>query len=167
MKIKGRIWKLGDNIDTDTIIPATYLNSTDPAYLAEHCMEPIKPNFHAMIKNGDIILAGKNFGCGSSREHAPLAIKACGISAIIAQSYARIFFRNAVNIGLAVIEHRDLPSLLQDGEELQIDFPTAHIIRCLTGVRYKIEPYPDFIKGIIDAGGLINYYLVQCQRAPK
>lgn len=155
MKFRGRIWKFGDDIDTDVIIPARYLNSSDPVFLGQHCMEAISPDFSKKIKNGDIIVAGKNFGCGSSREHAPLAIKAAGISCVIAKSFARIFFRNAINIGLPLFESPQVVDAVQEGEEIEVDAEKGLII--FSRGEVKIPEYPEFLRKIITAGGLMNY----------
>lgn len=157
MKFTGRAWVFGDNVDTDVIIPARYLNTTDPEELATHCMEDIDPGFPKKINSGDIIVAGKNFGCGSSREHAPLAIKACGISCVIARSFARIFFRNSINIGLPILECSEAADSIKDGDELEIDADKGVIKNLTTGISYTARPFPDFIKKIIQAGGLLNY----------
>lgn len=153
---KGRVWKYGDNVDTDVIIPARYLNTTDHAELAAHCMEDIDPGFAVNHNPGDIIVARRNFGCGSSREHAPIAIKAAGISCVIAHSFARIFFRNAVNIGLPIFEAAEAVDEADQGDELEVD-AGAGVIRNLTkGREYKVRPLPPFIQEIIAAGGLMN-----------
>ncbi len=155
MKFRGRIWKFGDDIDTDVIIPARYLNSSDPEFLGQHCMEAISPEFSKKIKKGDIIVAGKNFGCGSSREHAPVAIKAAGISCVIAKSFARIFFRNAINIGLPLFESQEVVNSVQEGEEIEVDAEKGLII--FSRGEVKIPEYPEFLRKIITAGGLMNY----------
>lgn len=155
MKFHGRVWKFGDDIDTDVIIPARYLNSSDPAYLGQHCMEAIAPDFSKKVAKGDIIVAGKNFGCGSSREHAPVAIKAAGISCVVAKSFARIFFRNAINTGLPLFEAPDVVDAVKEGDELEIDADRGRII--LAGKEIKIPEYPEFLQQIITAGGLMNY----------
>lgn len=157
MKFEGKVWKFGDDVDTDVIIPARYLKSFEPEYLSKHCMEDIRPEFHSNVKKGDIIVAGKNFGCGSSREHAPLAIKACGISAVVAKSFARIFFRNAINIGLSVIEMPEILPILNEGDTLKIDLDNGTITHIQTDTNFKISPFPNFLQQIISAGGLMNY----------
>ncbi|NLK88255.1 MAG: 3-isopropylmalate dehydratase small subunit [Clostridiaceae bacterium] len=157
MKVKGNVIKYGDNVDTDVIIPARYLNTSEPSELAAHCMEDLDASFVKRVKKGDIMAAGRNFGCGSSREHAPIAIKASGISCIIAETFARIFYRNAINIGLPIIECPDAAKDIQEGNELEIDFDTG-IIRNLTkNTSYKVEAFPEFMQKIIAADGLIGY----------
>ena len=154
---KGIVFKYGDNVDTDVIIPARYLNSSDPAELALHCMEDIDRDFIKNVKKGDIIVADKNFGCGSSREHAPIAIKAAGVSCVIAQTFARIFYRNAINIGLPIIECPEASEGIESGDEVEIDFDFG-IIRNLTkGTQFKGQAFPEFMQKIIDAEGLVNY----------
>ncbi|MBQ4418051.1 MAG: 3-isopropylmalate dehydratase small subunit [Synergistaceae bacterium] len=147
--------KYGDNIDTDVIIPARYLASQDHKELASHCMEDIDKDFHAKIKDGDIIVAGLNFGCGSSREHAPVAIKASGISCVIAKSFARIFYRNAINIGLAILECPEASEKIDDKDIIEIDFNTGVITNKTKNETYQAEPFPEFIKNMIDKGGLM------------
>ncbi|MBQ3625226.1 MAG: 3-isopropylmalate dehydratase small subunit [Synergistaceae bacterium] len=147
--------KYGDNIDTDVIIPARYLASQDHKELASHCMEDIDKDFHAKIKDGDIIVAGLNFGCGSSREHAPVAIKASGISCVIAKSFARIFYRNAINIGLAILECPEASEKISDKDIIDIDFNTGVITNKTKNETYQAEPFPEFIKNMIDKGGLM------------
>lgn len=156
-KIKGKVWRFGDNIDTDAIIPARYLNTSDPAELATHCMEDADPGFMQKASPGDIIVGGKNFGCGSSREHAPLAIKEAGIACVIAESFARIFYRNAINIGLPILEAAEAASALQEGEEVEIDLEKGEIVELKGGEKYKAIPFPPFMQEIIAKGGLINY----------
>ena len=148
--------KYGDHVDTDVIIPARYLASQDHKELASHCMEDIDKNFHAKVKDGDIIVAGLNFGCGSSREHAPVAIKASGISCVIAKSFARIFYRNSINIGLAILECPEAAEDIDDGDEVNINFDTGIITNETKNKTYKAEPFPEFIKKIIDEGGLMK-----------
>lgn len=158
MKIaKGNVFKYGDNVDTDVIIPARYLNSTDPAELGSHCMEDIDIDFVKQVKEGDIIVGAKNFGCGSSREHAPIAIKAAGISVIIAETFARIFYRNAINIGLAIIESKAAAQGIKHGDEVEVDFSTGIIKNLSQNTTYESQPFPDFMQKIINAGGLVNY----------
>jgi len=154
MKLKGRVWKFGNNIDTDVIIPARYLSSTDPKVLGEHCMEPLDPSFPQKVKEGDIIIGGFNFGCGSSREHAPIAISALGIPLVIAKSFARIFYRNAFNKGLALLE-ADIFDEIEQGEESLVDISTGVIKWGLREV--KAKPIPPFMVELINEGGLINY----------
>ncbi|MGN0657410.1 MAG: 3-isopropylmalate dehydratase small subunit [Ruminiclostridium sp.] len=156
MKAHGKVHRYGDNIDTDVIIPARYLNTADHKELASHCMEDIDKEFTKKVNEGDIIAAGANFGCGSSREHAPIAIKASGISCVIASTFARIFYRNAINIGLPILECKEAADDIEDGDELDIDFDTGVITNVTKGRTYKAEPFPDFIKEIISAGGLLN-----------
>ncbi len=157
MLIRGKIWKFGNDIDTDVIIPARYLNTSDPKELAMHVMEGVDSNFSQKIKKGDIIVAGKNFGCGSSREHAPIAIKASGIQAIIAKSFARIFYRNAFNIGLPIFESSEAPEKIKENDEIEIDADKG-IIRNLTrNEEYKANPIPEFMQELIEAGGLVEW----------
>lgn len=156
MNVKGTVHKYGDNVDTDVIIPARYLNTADHKELASHCMEDIDAAFVKKVKNGDIMVGGANFGCGSSREHAPIAIKESGISCVIASTFARIFYRNAINIGLAILECPEASEKIADGDEVAVDFDTG-IIRNLTkNEEYKAQPFPEFIKDIIAANGLLN-----------
>ncbi len=157
MKFKGRAWKFGPNIDTDAIIPARYLNVTDPGELAQHCMENENPKFGKEVKEGDVIVAETNFGCGSSREHAPIAIKAKGISCVIAKSFARIFYRNAFNMGLPIIESDEAVDGIQDGNELEVDLEKGEIKNETTGQHFKASPIPPFMQEIIDAGGLMEH----------
>ena len=156
MKAKGRVFKYGDNIDTDVIIPARYLNTSDPGELAAHCMEDIDTEFVKNVKKGDIMVGTKNFGCGSSREHAPIAIKASGISCVIASSFARIFYRNAINIGLPILECADAAEAISIGDEVEVDFSTGDIHDLTTGKSFKAQPFPEFIQDIIASGGLIE-----------
>jgi len=155
--MKGRVWKYGDNVDTDAIIPARYLNTTSETELAAHCMEDIDPSFVKKVKPGDIIVAGKNFGCGSSREHAPLAIKASGVSCVIAETFARIFFRNAINIGLPILECPEAVRNTEAGQTLEVNLAEGTIRNVETGQVYQATPYPAFMLELIDAGGLIAY----------
>lgn len=154
MKIKGNVIKYGDNIDTDVIIPARYLNTINKKELASHCMEDLDSTFTDRVKKGDIIVAGYNFGCGSSREHAPIAIKESGISLIIAKSFARIFYRNAINIGLAIIECPDAVDKTDEGDIAEVDFDGGQIYNVSKNERFSTFPFPDFIKKIIESGGL-------------
>lgn len=155
--MRGKAIKYGDNVDTDVIIPARYLNTSDPDELAGHCMEDLDPNFKAKAKPGDIMVAGRNFGCGSSREHAPIAIKASGISCVIAESFARIFYRNAINIGLPILECPDAAREINDGDEVEVDVTTGTIADITTGKTYKSQPFPEFMQQIMASDGLINY----------
>ena len=155
--LKGKVHKYGADVNTDVIIPARYLNISDPAELAKHCMEDIDPEFVNRVKVGDIIVATTNFGCGSSREHAPLAIKASGISCIIAKSFARIFFRNAINIGLPLLECEEAVENIEAGDLVEIDLAGGRIKNLNSGRAFTANPYPDFMAGIISAGGLIEY----------
>ena len=154
---KGHVLKYGDNVDTDVIIPARYLNSSDPAELAQHCMEDIDKDFSKRMKKGDIIVASKNFGCGSSREHAPISIKASGISCVIAETFARIFYRNAINIGLPIIDCPEASKGIDDGDEVEIDFNTGIITDITKGTTYQGQAFPEFMQKLIAAGGLVNY----------
>lgn len=156
MKVQGRVHKYGSNVDTDVIIPARYLNTSSHEELATHCMEDIDPHFVKRVKPGDIIVADKNFGCGSSREHAPIAIKASGISCVIASSFARIFYRNAINIGLAIMECPEAAEKINAGDEVMVDFDTGIITNLTSNETYKAQPFPPFIQKIIEKGGLIN-----------
>lgn len=156
MKAKGKVFKYGDNIDTDVIIPARYLNTSDAKELASHCMEDIDQSFIGKVKAGDIMVGGKNFGCGSSREHAPIAIKESGISCVIASTFARIFYRNAINIGLAILECEEASQKIQNGDEVEIDFETGIITNITKNETYKAMPFPDFVQSIIDQNGLVN-----------
>ena len=157
MNAKGRVFRYYDNVDTDVIIPARYLNTSSAAELASHCMEDIDRDFVSKVHKGDIIVAGANFGCGSSREHAPLAIKESGISCVIAKTFARIFYRNAINIGLAILECPQASEKIQAGDEVEIDFSTG-LIRDLTlNLEFRAEPFPPFMQALISKGGLINY----------
>ena len=154
---KGHVFKYGDNVDTDVIIPARYLNSSDPRELAAHCMEDIDTDFVKRVKSGALIVANKNFGCGSSREHAPIAIKAAGISCVIAETFARIFYRNAINIGLPIIECPQAARAIAAGDEVEVDFDTGVITDRTTGATYRGQAFPPFMQRIIDCGGLVNY----------
>lgn len=156
MIAKGKVHKYMDNVDTDVIIPARYLNSSVPSELAEHCMEDIDADFTKNVKDGDIMVAHNNFGCGSSREHAPIAIKASGISCVIAATFARIFYRNAINIGLPILECREASEKIEAGDEVEINFDTGVITNITKGEKYQAEPFPEFIKEIISSNGLLN-----------
>ncbi len=157
MTITGRVWKYGDNVDTDVIIPARYLNISEPQELARHCLEDLDPAFAAGVRPGDIVVAGANLGCGSSREHAPLAIKAAGVACVVAESFARIFYRNAINIGLPILECPAAASAATAGQTLEIDLAEGSIRNLDTGESYRAAPYPPFMLDLIAAGGLIEY----------
>ena len=157
MNAKGKVFRYKDNVDTDVIIPARYLNTSDPKELATHCMEDIDSSFVKNVNEGDIIVADKNFGCGSSREHAPIAIKASGISCVIAKSFARIFFRNSLNIGLPILECPEAVDGISSGEIVSVDFSSGLIKNETTGKEYKAEPFPPFMQDLISAGGLAPY----------
>ena len=154
---KGTVFKYGDNVDTDVIIPARYLNSSDPEELAQHCMEDIDKTFIQKVKQGDIIVADKNFGCGSSREHAPIAIKAAGISCVIAETFARIFYRNAINIGLPIVECPEAAVAIEAGDTVEVNFDTGVITDVTKGTTYQGQAFPEFMQKIIAAEGLVNY----------
>ncbi len=156
MQAQGKVHKYGDNVDTDVIIPARYLNTSSHAELAAHCMEDIDADFVKTVRKGEIMVVGKNFGCGSSREHAPIAIKASGISCVIASTFARIFYRNALNIGLAILECDEAAQEIQDGDEVKVDFDTGVITDVTTGKTYQAQPFPPFIQNIITSGGLLQ-----------
>ncbi len=156
MDAKGRVHKYGNNVDTDVIIPARHLNTQDHKELASHCMEDIDKNFVNKVKEGDIMVAGDNFGCGSSREHAPIAIKASGISCVIATTFARIFYRNSINIGLPILECAEASEKIQEGDEVSIDFNTGVITNLTKNETYQALPFPEFIKDIMAKGGLMN-----------
>jgi len=157
MMFKGKAIKYGDNVDTDVIIPARYLNTSEPKELAAHCMEDLDAGFKDKVQPGDIMVAGKNFGCGSSREHAPIAIKASGISCVIAESFARIFYRNAINIGLPILECPEAARDINDGDQIEVDVASGTITDITTGKTYKSAPFPEFMQQIMAADGLINY----------
>lgn len=156
MKAKGLVHKFGDNVDTDVIIPARYLNRSDEEWLASHCMEDIDADFAKNVKKGDIMVAKANFGCGSSREHAPIAIKASGVSCVIASTFARIFYRNAINIGLAILECNEAAEEINNGDEVEVDFDSGLITDLTSGKTYQAQPFPPFIQNIIKNGGLMN-----------
>lgn len=156
MKYTGNVLKYGDNVDTDVIIPARYLNTSDHKELASHCMEDIDKTFVTRVQQGDIITAGQNFGCGSSREHAPIAIKASGISLVIAKSFARIFYRNAINIGLAIVECPEAAENISEGDKVEADMDNGIIRNLTTGQEFKAAPFPDFVQKIIENGGLME-----------
>jgi len=153
----GKAWVYGDNVDTDVIIPARYLNTSDPSELAKFCMEDIDKTFAIEVQEGDVIVAGENFGCGSSREHAPIAIKASGVKAVIAKSFARIFFRNAINIGLVILKNSELPDEISKGDEIEVDEENGIIKNLTTGKEYQTTAYTGSIKELIEVGGLVNY----------
>ena len=151
-----KVYKYGPNVDTDVIIPARHLNDPSPAALASHCMEDIDVNFASTVESGDIVVAGSNFGCGSSREHAPLALKSCGVKCVIAPSFARIFYRNSINIGFPIVECPQAAEEIQAGDEVDVDFSTGVITNKTSGKTYQAAPFPEFISGIITSGGLLN-----------
>ncbi len=157
MKAEGKVFRYGDNVDTDVIIPARYLNTSAENELALHCMEDIDKEFVKKVEKGDVIVAGKNFGCGSSREHAPIAIKAAGVSCVIATTFARIFYRNSINIGLPILECEDASREIAAGDEVSVDFATGLITDKTTGKAYQAEPFPPFMQDLIKAGGLAAY----------
>jgi len=157
MSLKGKAWKFGNDIDTDVIIPAKYLNTIDPKELGAHCMEPADHEFSKKIQNGDMIVAGKNFGCGSSREHAPISIKGAGISCVIAESFARIFFRNSINTGLPIFESKEAARDIQPQDIIEVEAETGAIRNLTKNKIYKSEPLPDFVREIIKSGGLLNW----------
>ncbi len=157
MKAQGKVWKFGNDIDTDVIIPARYLNTSDPKELARHCMEDADPDFAGKVKKGDIIVAGKNFGCGSSREHAPICIKEAGIQCVVAPSFARIFFRNAFNTGLPIVECREASEKIQEGDQVCIDFESGTIENLTRNETYQAQPIPEFMRTLLNAGGLMKY----------
>ncbi len=164
MQIKGKVWKFGDHIDTDVIIPARYLNTSDPYELAQHCMEDADPEFAKKVNKGDIIVAGENFGCGSSREHAPIAIKYAGVSCVVAKSFARIFYRNAINTGLPIIEAPGAVDRIDEGDELEI-FLEKGVIKNLTkNEEYSFEPLPEFMMNLLTSGGLIPFVRKRLQQ---
>ena len=156
MNAKGSVFKYGDNVDTDVIIPARYLNDSDPVALASHCMEDIDTDFVKKVKPGDMVVATKNFGCGSSREHAPIAIKASGITCVIAETFARIFYRNAINIGLPILECPEASTKIEAGNEIEVNFTTGKITNHTKNETYQAEPFPPFMQEIMSAGGLIE-----------
>ena len=162
MKTQGHVFKYPDNVDTDVIIPARYLNTSDAKELAKHCMEDIDTEFVNQVQPGDIMVAGWNFGCGSSREHAPLVIKTCGTGCVIAKSFARIFYRNAINIGMPILECEQAAEEIQPGDEVSVDFDTGVISNITTGKAYQAEPFPEFIQNIIKCGGLLASLKEMC-----
>jgi 3-isopropylmalate dehydratase small subunit len=155
--MKGQAWKFGNNIDTDLIIPARYLTTSDPQELAKHAMEDADPKWIGKMKKGDFIVAGENFGCGSSREHAPIAIKTAGVSAVIAKSFARIFYRNAINIGLPILESKEAAGEIKQGDQIEVNLAKGEIKNLTTKLIYQAQPFPEFMQKIIKAGGLIKY----------
>jgi 3-isopropylmalate/(R)-2-methylmalate dehydratase small subunit len=157
--LSGKAWRFGDDVDTDAIIPARYLNTSDPDELATHCMEDADPDFPENVSAGDIIVGGKNFGCGSSREHAPIAIKAAGVSCVIAGSFARIFYRNAFNMGLPIFESSEAAGAIRSGDQVQVHPATGVIRNLTTGKEFQAEPYPPFMIDLIESGGLIPFLL--------
>lgn len=157
MKTKGKVFKYGANVDTDVIIPARYLTTAEPAELAKHCFEDLDKTYTSRVAAGDVIVAGENFGCGSSREHAPIAIKASGAGCVIAPSFARIFYRNSINMGLPILECREAAEKIADGDEVEVDFASGEIRNLSKGESYQAEAFPPFIRKIIAAGGLVNY----------
>lgn len=157
MKLQGKVWKFGDNVDTDLIIPARFLNVSDKDELARNCFADLRPDFINTIRPGDVIVAGENFGCGSSREHAPLAIKSAGISGIIAKSFARIFYRNAFNIGLPILECKEASASVEEGNRVSVNLATGEIVNLDTGEEFLARPIPDFMRDIVEAGGLVEY----------
>ena len=164
MTIGGRVWKYGDNVDTDAIIAARYLNTSSEAELAAHAMQDLDPSFAGQVKPGDILVAGKNFGCGSSREHAPLALKACGVACIVAESYARIFYRNAINIGLPILACPEAARATLAGQTLEVELASGRIRNLDTGETYHAVAYPPFMLDLIAAGGLVPYTRAQLQQ---
>lgn len=167
MILKGKVHKYGDNVDTDVIIPARYLNTSDPDELAAHCMEDIDGDFIKKVQPGDIIVADENFGCGSSREHAPLAIKTAGVSCVIAKTFARIFYRNAINIGLPILQCPDAVDAISAGDEVEVDTASGKITNLKTGKSYQAMPFPEFMQNLISAGGLIAYAQEKIKSGPK
>jgi 3-isopropylmalate/(R)-2-methylmalate dehydratase small subunit len=165
MKLTGKAWKYGDNINTDAIIPGRYLSTTDPKELVKHCLEDLDPTFASQVQTGDIIIAGKNFGCGSSREHAPLCLRAAGVSCVIAETFARIFLRNAINLGLPVLECPEAARAIQAGHRIEVELSTGQITDRDTGQIFQAKPYPEFMLKIIDAGGLVPYTMKQTNAA--
>ena len=163
---RGRAWRFGDDVDTDAIIPARYLNTTDPQELARHCMEAADPAFAEQVRPGDIIVAGKNFGCGSSREHAPLAIKAAGVSCVIAAGFARIFYRNAFNIGLPILESPEAAAVCRQGDELEVDLATGGIRNLTRNKTFMAQPIPPFMQELISDGGLIKHIARRLKENP-
>ena len=166
MILKGRVHKYGDNVDTDVIIPARYLNTSDPDELASHCMEDIDADFIKKVKPGDIIVADENFGCGSSREHAPLAIKTAGVSCVIAKTFARIFYRNSINIGLPILQCPEAVDGISAGDEVEVDTASGKITNVNTSKSYQAMPFPEFMQNLIAAGGLVAYARERVKSGP-
>ncbi|MCU0572499.1 MAG: 3-isopropylmalate dehydratase small subunit [Syntrophobacteraceae bacterium] len=164
MKLQGTAWKFGDDVDTDAIIPARYLNTTDPALLAAHCMEDADPDFTKKVRPGDMIIAGKNFGCGSSREHAPISIKAAGVSCVIAASFARIFFRNAFNMGLPILECPEAAAAISTGDVVEVDLDGGIVVNHTRNETYQAQQVPPFMQQLVKAGGLIPYVREQMRQ---
>ncbi len=164
MQFRGKAWKFGDDVDTDAIIPARYLNTSDPKVLAAHCMEDADPQFAGKVKSGDMLVAGKNFGCGSSREHAPIAIKAAGLSCVIAHSFARIFYRNAFNMGLPILECPEAVESLSTGDEVEVDLDRGVITNHTKNQTYQAQPVPPFMQKLLQAGGLMAYVQEQMKQ---
>ncbi len=167
MKLQGKAWKFGDDVDTDAIIPARYLNTSDPAALAAHCMEDADPEFARKVVAGDVIVAGKNFGCGSSREHAPIAIKAAGVSCVIAHSFARIFYRNAFNMGLPILECSEAAEGIATGDAVEVDLDQGIIVNRSSGKTWQAQAVPPFMQQLIRAGGLMAYVSEQMRQEGK
>lgn len=167
MQFRGRIWKFGDDVDTDVIIPARHLLTIDPKELAKHVMEDIDPEFADKVQEGDIIVAGKNFGCGSSREHAPMAIKGAGVACVVAESYARIYYRNSINIGLPVVECPEAVADAEDGDILEIDTTEGFIINTRTGETYTAKPHAPYVQEIVNAGGLMQAVAARVREREK
>jgi 3-isopropylmalate/(R)-2-methylmalate dehydratase small subunit len=167
MALRGRVWKFGDDVNTDEIIPARYLSLSDPAKLAEHVMEDADPEFPSKVQKGDIIVAGKNFGCGSSREHAPVAIKGAGISCVIAKSFARIFFRNSFNMGLLIFECAQAAEEIAEGDTVEVDADQGIIRNAVTGKKYSVAPIPAFMKELVQDGGLIPHIRKRAERSAR
>ncbi|MEW6327088.1 MAG: 3-isopropylmalate dehydratase small subunit [Thermodesulfobacteriota bacterium] len=165
MKLTGKIWKFGDNIDTDVIIPARHLTTFDPKELARHCMEDADPSFAQKVKTGDIIVAGRNFGCGSSREHAPIALKGCGLSCVVARSFARIFFRNAFNMGLLIFECPEAAGAAEEGDTMEIDVDSGKISLVEKGLSFAAQPIPPFMQELLRDGGLIPHIMKKVKTA--
>lgn len=164
MELRGRVWRVGDNVDTDVIIPARFLNTIDPRELAAHCLEDLDPTFRSRVQPGDILVAGRNFGCGSSREHAPIAIKASGIACVVATSFARIFYRNAINIGLPILECPEASSRIAAGDEVKINLEEGLIEHLTRQETYSARPFPPFMRELMAAGGLLPYVAGQLGR---
>lgn len=163
-KLRGKVWRFGNDIDTDLIIPARHLNTSDPKELAQHCMEDADPTFINKVAQGDLIVAGKNFGCGSSREHAPITIKAAGVSCVIAASFARIFFRNAINIGLPILESAEASQNIAEGDRVEVDLDTGKITNLTKNETYQAVAFPPFMQELINTGGLIEYVKKQVSK---